>query len=88
MDINIEIYIGLVLLINRIVAGFFTPILEFMKLERSLLMYISWIMAGLVIFATGLNLFAEIILDPIVGQVLTAVAIGGGSNILHDVVSG
>jgi len=83
-DIDIEIYIGLVLLVNRIVAGFFTPIFDELRLSKKWLMYVAWILAAYIIFVTKLNLFAAIIPDPVVGRLLSAVAIGGGSSILHD----
>ena len=84
MSIDIGVYIGLTLLVNRIVAGFFTPIIERLKIGKFWLMYVSWVSAACIIFATGLNLFEPIITISIVGQVLTAIAVGGGANILHD----
>jgi len=77
-------YIALVVLVNRIIAGFFTPIMDAAKLDKKWLMYIAWVLAGLIIFSTDLNLFAAIIPDPMVGQILSAVAVGGGANILYD----
>jgi len=84
IGINIEVYLILVVLINRIIAGLFAPILGKLKLDKIWLMYVSWVFAGYIIFTTGLNLFADMIPDLIVGQILTAIAVGGGANILHD----
>ena len=84
----ITLYLSLVVLINRIVKGFFTPLFDKLNIDHLWLMYQAWILASMIIFLTGLNLFVEIIPNPIVGQVLTAVAVGGGANILHDVSSG
>ena len=75
------------MLINRIVAGFFTPIFDKFKIGKTSLMYLAWIAAAYITFSTGLNLFESIITVPIVGQVLTAIAVGGGANILYDVTN-
>lgn len=84
-DLNLTIYLGLVVLVNRIVAGLFTPAIEALKIDKVWLMYMSWVAAAFIIFSTGLNLFAAIIDAPLIGQLLTAVSVGGGANILHDV---
>lgn len=49
------------------------------------MMLFSWLMVGLVVLATELNIFAPFIPKPWVGRLLTVVFCGGGSNLLHDV---
>jgi len=83
-QIDIEIYIALVLLVNRIVAGLMTPLMDEIGLNKKWLMYVAWIFSAWIIFVTDLNLFTAIIPDPVVGKLLTSVAIGGGANVLHD----
>lgn len=83
----VAVYLSLIVLINRIVEGFFTPIFDKLEADKTYLMYVSWLVGAAIIFATGLNLFMEIIINPTVGQVLTAIAVGGGANILYDVTS-
>ena len=81
---KITIYLGLIVLVNRIVAGFFTPIVEKLKIDRSLLMYMAWGLGAYIIFKTELNLFAAIIPDPLVGKIFTSIVVGGGANIVYD----
>ena len=82
--VPITMFLTLVVLVNRIVAGFFTPIVEKLKIDKDLLMYMAWGLGAYIIFMTELNLFAAIIPDPLVGKILTSIAVGGGANILHD----
>lgn len=83
----LAVIVGLVALVNRFVAGFITPLFEKYELDRFWLMYIAWVFAGVVVWLTGLNLFSEIIPDPLIGQIITAVIGGGGANILHDAIN-
>ncbi len=36
------------------------------------------------VWFTGVNLFASFIPNALIGQILTAIVAGGGSNLLHD----
>lgn len=78
------IVFGLVVLANRLVAALITPIFEKYGLEKFWLTYIAWVVSGLLVWLTGINLFAAYIPYDIVGKILTAVVAGGGANILHD----
>lgn len=69
---------------NRLVAGLVTPVFEKFGLDKFWLTYISWLVGGLLVWATGVNLFASYIPDPLTGQILSAVIAGGGANLLHD----
>ncbi len=75
---------SLVVLVNRFVEGFITPLFDKFNLDKFWLMYIAWILAGAFIFLTGLNVFEELIPNFVVGQILTAIVGGGGANILHN----
>lgn len=75
---------GLAVLVNRFVEGFITPIFDKFGLDKFAIMYIAWVLAGLLVFATGMNLFEELIQNQIIGQIVTAVVSGGGANLLHD----
>lgn len=87
MDFSPEllaIVIGMMVLANRLVAALVTPIFEKYNLDKFWLMYIAWIVAGLLVWPTGVNIFGDVISNQIIGQVLTIVVAGGGSNLLHD----
>jgi hypothetical protein len=76
--------IGLVALVNRFVAGFVTPLYDKFSWDKFSIIYVAWMLSGVVVFLTGMNLFADMIPNPLIGQILTAAIGGGGANILHD----
>ena len=49
------------------------------------MMLFSWVVVGAIVALTETNIFAPFIPDPRLGQILTAIFCGGGSNLLHDV---
>ena len=77
---------GFAVLANRLVEALITPLFDKFGWDKFVLLYIAWAVAGLLVGFTGINLFAEFIAAPIVGQVLTAIVAGGGANLLHDLV--
>ena len=78
------VVIGMMVLANRLVAALVTPIFEKYGWDKFWLMYPSWILSGVFVWFTGLNLFAPFIPNALIGQILTAVVAGGGANMLHD----
>ena len=81
---TLGVVIGMMVLANRLVAALVTPIFEKYSLDKFWLMYPSWILSGVFVWFTGLNLFAPFIPNALIGQILTAIVAGGGSNLLHD----
>jgi len=81
---TLGVVIGMMVLANRLVAALVTPIFEKYSLDKFWLMYPSWILSGVFVWFTGLNLFAPFIPNALIGQILTAVVAGGGANMLHD----
>ena len=80
----VAVVIGFMVIANRLVAALITPIFDKYELEKFWLMYVAWIFAGVFVWLTGVNLFESVIPDPLIGQILTAIVAGGGSNMLHD----
>ena len=78
------IVIGMMVLANRLVAMLVTPIFDKYELDKFWLAYPAWILAGVFVWFTGVNLFASFIPNQLIGQILTAIVAGGGSNLLHD----
>lgn len=78
----------LIAVVERVTEAFFSPICERFKIDTKWLMYVAWILGGVIVYLANVNLFdfAEK-MDPRVGQVLTAIVAGGGSNLLHDLFS-
>ena len=81
---TLGVVIGMMVLANRLVAALVTPLFEKYSLDKFWLMYPSWILSGVFVWFTGLNLFAPFIPNALIGQILTAVVAGGGANMLHD----
>ncbi len=69
---------------NRFVAALFDPIIEHFKWDRKWLMYIAWVIAGLLSWALKVNVFINSVESPVIGIILTAIFAGGGANIFHD----
>jgi hypothetical protein len=70
---------------ERIVTGLVTPVFEKFQLDRFYLLYVAWIIGGVLVYLSGANLFVAYLPDPIAGQVLTAIVAGGGANLIHDI---
>jgi hypothetical protein len=80
----LAIVIGFMVLANRLVAALITPIFEKYELENFWLMYVAWILSGVLVFLANVNLFEGVIPNVLIGQILTSVVAGGGANLLHD----
>lgn len=80
----IAVVIGLMVLANRLVEALITPIFDKYELDKFWLLYVAWIVSGLFVWLTGVNLFESYMPVPIIGQILTAVVAGGGANLLHN----
>jgi hypothetical protein len=80
----LAIVIGFMVLSNRLVAALITPIFDKYQVDKFWLMYVAWVMAGVLVFLADVNLFAEFIPNLLIGKILTAVVAGGGGNLLHD----
>ncbi len=84
-DVNLlGIVIGMMVLANRLVAMLVTPLFGKYGWDKFWLAYPAWILAGVFVWFTGVNLFATFIPNQLIGQILTAIVAGGGSNLLHD----
>jgi len=82
--VTLGVVIGMMVLANRLVAALVTPLFDKYGWDKFWLMYPAWILAGVFVWFTGLNLFASFIPNELIGKILTAIVAGGGSNLLHD----
>ena len=82
--VTLGVVIGMMVLANRLVAALVTPLFDKYGWDKFWLMYPAWILAGVLVWLTGVNLFAAYIPNELIGKVLTAIVAGGGSNLLHD----
>ena len=84
----------LMIVANRIVAGLIAPIFEKRKWDTFYIMYVSWLVSGLLAALGEINLFAAIfpamiwgiLPGGVVGIILTAIVAGGGANLIDDLV--
>ena len=79
------------MLANRLLEAIVAPLKKREKLEDFdwwWLIYVSWVFAGLLSWVAGLNLFADHFDIPLFGEVLTAVVVGGGANLINDLFGG
>jgi len=83
---TLGVVIGFMVLANRLVEMLVTPVFEKYSWDKFWLMYPSWILSGVFVWLSGVNLFTAYIPDVLIGKILTAVVAGGGSNLLHDLV--
>lgn len=82
--VTLGIVIGMMVLANRLVAALITPIFDKYGWDKFWLMFVSWAIAGVLVWLSGVNLFAAYFPSVLVGKVLTAIVAGGGGNLLHD----
>lgn len=78
------IVIGFMVLANRLVAALITPVFDKYGWDKFWLMFVSWAIAGVLVWLADINLFAAYFPSDLVGKILTAIVAGGGSNLLHD----
>ena len=81
---TLGVVVGMMILANRLVDALIVPLFEKYTLDKFWLMYLAWVVSGVLVWFTGLNLFVGYIPTPMVGLILTAIVAGGGANMLHD----
>ncbi len=79
----------LALVANRIVEGVADPIRKkFPKLDLWWLIYVAWLVGGVIAWLAEINLFADYIPNVLAGRILTAIVVGGGANLIRDIFGG
>lgn len=73
----------------KVIDYLIAPLFERFNLDKGLLLYVA-LLTG---FALGMTVDTALFLPtlfiyPVVGRIVTAVLIGGGSNLIHDIASG
>lgn len=78
----------LALITERITAALLAPVkVRWPDLDLWWVIYPAWVIGGIIAYLASINLLAELVptFDPQVGRILTAVIVGGGANLLHDI---
>ena len=81
----LALLLGISTLANAIVAAIVKPIFEKYSWDAFWILYISWAVAGVLVFLANVNLFAGVFENQLVGLLVTAVIAGRAANIIHDV---
>jgi hypothetical protein len=84
-ELTIAVFLSIIT--NRVIEAIVQPLKkQFPALNLWWLVYVAWPVGGLLAWFAGINLFLTLVpgLDPLVGRILTAVVVGGGSNLLAD----
>lgn len=82
----LRVALFLSLVARTLVQGLVRPIWERYKLDKFWLTYIAWGASSGIVALGQVNVFETIIPSHIAGVVLTCALVGGGSNVLHDLL--
>lgn len=85
---TVALVVFLATVVNRLVEGLFKPIFDKFKWDHFWLMYVAWVLGGVLVFLAGVDLFGGIFVYPLIGQILTAIVAGGGANLINDLFGG
>jgi hypothetical protein len=69
---------------NRLIEALVVPVFDKYSLDKFWVIYVSWVVGAVLVWLSGVNLFAGYLPDLLVGQILTAIVAGGGANFIHD----
>ena len=70
---------------NRLIEAFVAPIKQkYPDLDLWWLIYVAWVVGGVLAWLAGINLFIDYIPTEVVGRILTAIVVGGGANLIAD----
>jgi len=73
---------------ERLVEWFIAPLVEKAKVDTLWLRYVAGLTGAVIALFAGVNLFPlAYVPAPYLGQVLTAIIVGGGSNLVHELFS-
>lgn len=82
---NITIALFLSIVAKSVVDAVAEPLRQkFPKLDLWWLIYVAWVVGGVLSFLAKVDLFVGTFSDPVIGQVLTAVLVGGGAKLIND----
>jgi len=83
IDSIINTAIFLAMAAQQIVEAFVRPLkVKFPTWDLWWVIYATWILGGVFAWGAGVNLFSQLFVNPEWGRVLSAVVIGGGSQLV------
>jgi hypothetical protein len=73
----------------KVIEYVVTPLFDRFKLDKGLLLYVALLTGfGLGMTVDTTLFMPSLFIYPIVGRIVTAILIGGGANLIHDIASG
>lgn len=75
------------IILERVFEMLFTPLWTRLAWDGFYKLYASIILGALIGWATGLNAFPVFPVYPLVGRILTCLAIGAGPSFIHDLIN-
>jgi uncharacterized BrkB/YihY/UPF0761 family membrane protein len=73
-------------IVNKaIIDAIFTPVkLKFPNLDTWWIIYVAWVTGGVISYLCQIDVFSSLVqtMPPVLGLILTAVLVGGGSNLV------
>ncbi len=69
---------------ERIIEALIRPLFVRLKIDTFYLIYVGLVGGGILGWLSTLNVFADFLPDALAGRILTAIVIGGGSNLVHN----
>lgn len=83
---TLAIALFLSLVVNRIIEYAVKPVKQrYPDLDMWWLVYVAWVAGAALAWVAQINLFADYLPNPLAGLILTAIVVGGGANLLHDI---
>ena len=84
---SIAVVLFLAILVERLVEYFAVPIFTALGIARSWLLYVALITGLLIGIPARISIFAPGLFGDTLGVIITAILIGGGSNLIHDLTT-
>jgi hypothetical protein len=84
-----QVFLALIVLsiiIEKLIAAIIQPIFVKFKWDTWYLLYVSFVVGGLLGWATGLNAFPTLFTVAWVGRLITSLACGAGPTFLYDLI--
>jgi hypothetical protein len=82
--LSVALFIAIVA--QQVVEAVIRPVkVKWPEVDYWWLIYVTWAVGAGLAWAAQLNLFSQLFVYPMVGQVLSAIVVGGGSQLINSI---